>query len=497
MEHALAEYGIADLGVAGMMTAGHDSGELIAMIGRYITPAVADIGVAGLMVAGIDEPSANYRMLTRGTLKITDTQGDVSTCSFGIRCVADERPEKGDPVVIALGTLEDPIFAGYITSVGEGKAAVGKYDYDCQARSLARDLEKRILSAYDFAQFGLPTVWRNVYAGDVLKSLLGAYTPQFFDGGHLEEGVFLSEFSPLGKTLFDTGNDLASRSRFVFYIAPTREIIFQRRTVQTAAWQLEHPEDFGGLHVKDLDSPIKNRISVYYSKLESRTEGFTGDGERKVFALERKPYDVQGLTVNGVAVTYGTRYMENNSEHDFSVNYNEGELHAQAYGVPGAGDEIQIEYTAALPALLVANHAASQLAHRDRDGGDGIYDFEICAENEIFSLADAQSRADAELEQYAWPQVAASYDRREYLYAFQSARIRVGQQQHVRVRNRDTTLMVERVTISVAIPASGPTLKFLQHVELGPVSKGLKSLFREMQSAPERILPEVITTQEV
>lgn len=497
MSETYAEYGIADIGVAGMMTAGYHSGELLAMIGQYLTPAVADIGIAGLMVAGIYSAAASYRQIAQGSLKITDTRNDVSTASFSIRCLYDERPAEGDPVIIALGTLEDPLFAGYIESTDEGRAAGDKYEYACMARALARDLEKRIISAYDCAAFEVPTTWTNTYAGEILSALLSAFTPHFWDGGHIEQGVYIQEITLIGSTLFDACQKLATRSNVVFYIAPTREIIFQRQTVQTAAWQLDDTEYFSGLKIREHGTKIKNRIAIYYSELEDRTEIFAGDDEQTVFILERLPHEISSLTVNGTPVTYGTRYAEDNSEHDFSINYNMGEIHAQAYGTPEEGDTLTIVYTAAIPALYIANHVDSQLDHADRDGGDGIYDFEIHAEQDIFSLTDARDRAQTELENYAYHQMTAAYERRDYLYDFQNTRLRVGQQQSLQIRGRDVSLTVERVIISVAIPQYRHKLKFSQQIELGPVSRGLESLFREMQDTNDVTLPEITTTEEV
>jgi hypothetical protein len=340
-------------------------------------------------------------------------------------------------------------------------------------------------------------VWCNTAAGDILKALLAAYTPHFVDGGHLESGVTIAEFAPLGNTLYEACSDLAQRSNYLFFIAPNREISFQRRTIRTAAWHLDASETFGGLTVQEISSQIKNRIAVYYSELQEWTESFSGDGSQTVFPLERAPHEVSSLQVTGADVSYGTRYAENNEANDFSINFNEGEIHTQAHETLESTDTLTIAYTAKVPALLIVNHADSQADHSARDGGDGIYDFEIHAEDEIFSLADAQARADAELAQYAYPQVTAAYDRQDYLYEFQATRLHVGQQQLIRVRGRDVTLTVERVTISVAIPQQGHLLKFLQHVDLGPAPTGIESVFREMQSPVSAIVPEITTIREV
>lgn len=476
-----AYYGLADIGVAGMMTAGYHSGELLVQVGQYYTPAVADIGVAGMMVAGLYEGCSNLRQAQKGSIKLSEQADGVGQASFTLQTTLALQPQDGDLVVIAIGSLNDPLFAGYLDSPEESKGPGDKYLYDCTARNLVKDLQKRLVSAS----------YSDQDAGDILVDLLTTYTPHFRCGAYIASGINIETIDFDYVPLLDACNELAARSGYTFYIDPQRNVHFERRVTDTASWHVTNTDFFFNLQVKPDSSQLINRVLMLYSVLETRAINFEGDGETEVFSLPRPPYSVQSMQVDSVDVTFGTRYAENNETNDFSYDANTGEIHTSAHATLTAGQTLSIGYTTTIPSLLIVNDVASQTERQTREGGDGLYDAYYDEQQMIFCQVDARAKAEAILSEYAWPLVMAFYSRKDDIFAFETNRLRVGQQQQVTARGRNHTLTVSRISISVqGYSVNTNLLRLQQDVEIGPLRKGLESIFQSIQASAAAVTPE-------
>lgn len=481
-----ARYALAGIGVAGMMVAGYHSGDLLTHVGKYYLPAVAGIGRAGLMVAGLRAYSPSWRNFQKSSLRIEDTGlSEVPTATFTITCAAADRPLDGQPVIIGIGSYHNPIFGGYLTNPQETHLGGDQYAYKCTAEGWTRDLRKRLISA----------IYENQWTGDMIEDLISTYVPHFHLLGNVGKGVYLREISFDFLSLLEACNELATRSGYLFWIDPLKEVHFKPQEKQTATWNLDTTEKWSDLNISEDSSQIKTRVIVRYSVLEERTDTFTGDGSTEVFILTELPHEITSLTVEGAAVTYGSRYHENNENNDFSVYYDKGELHAQAYGTPDSGDSIVCAYTAKIPARLIVNHAAAQLDRRVKEGGDGIYDLLITDREGILSTAEARERAEAEFEAAAWPLITATYTCKDAVFDFLTHRLRVGMSQQISARGRNLTLTVERVSIGVATRDGSPRWKLQQDVSLGPVPGDLGDLFQELFDEPSDVANEERTAE--
>lgn len=469
---AVILYSIVGIARVGATRAGYHSGQLLCQVGKRILPARAGIARVGATRAGLTEFVSHLRNLARKSLTVEDTGlTSVPRATFTIRCALANKPQDGDPVIVAIGTLRNRLFAGHLSNPEEEKVSQNWFDYHCQSEGFARLLRKRVVSG----------TWEDGYAGAILEDILTTYVPdQFWMRGNVHDGAFIGEITFDFCTLLEACNRLANLSGYVFYVDPLREVHFKPQTKHVAPWAVDNSERFDDLVIREDSSQIKNRIIVRYSTLSEVTEEFLGDGTQKVFRLAEKPHDISSITVNSVAQTFGTRYAEDNSSNDFSVNYDEGTIHTQNRATLTDAETLAVTYQGKVPARLVVNHAASQIDRSTKEGYGGIYEM-VITDREIFSQADAQQRAEDELARYAWPLVSATYKRTDRVFAYLQNRLRVGMEQSLTARGRSETLTIEKIVLMVFIPAHDLRFSFKQDVTLGPVDRGLVDIFQDLQ----------------
>jgi hypothetical protein len=465
---SLAEYAQSDLGVSDLMVSGYGDLTLLVQLGKYYIPNSSGIGESGLMVSGCESQGAALALVEPEGFRIEDAGlTAIPEATFQVVRDPDDAPQDGDPVIIAVGTLQDRLFGGYLTNPKAVEIASDYVRYQCTARGWARDLEKRLISGR----------WQNEYAGDILRDILSTYTPQFICGGYVQDGIQLADYQADEESLLSLCNALADQCGYVFYLDPVRDVHFHQAVTLAAPWDIEDAARFGNLQISPDSKDLVNRVIVRYSELRSQAESFVGDGAAKEFTLAYPPFEVSSLTVNGVAVTYGSSYSEDNSTNDFGIDYTRGIIKTMAHATLTVAQTLAIAYTAKFPARLERSHRASIDDRIDKEGGDGLYDLLITDRN-LVAIADARARADAELGLYAWPRVSASYVRVEPVGDIFANRLQVGQQQRLNYLGFNELLNIEKVTLEVLRPS--PTdLIFLQNVALGPQPKTLKEVLQK------------------
>lgn len=474
-----AEYGIANIGVAGMMHAGAMPAKVLVQVGKYWLPAVAGIGRAGIMAANSLYQGVDISYIDN--LRITQSgAGQVPECTFDVVETSSAAPQEGDAVIIAIGTYYTRIFGGVLIDRSVTYLTLTRQTYHCRAVGWARDLEKHLVSG----------TWQQARAGAIVRELLTEHTPYFRCSAFVQDGVLLDEFQASDESLLEVCTRLASLCAFGCYIDPLRNVHFHPPAVLDAQWDVASGEHFGQLRISEESGQIKNRIFVHYSQLQAIPQTFTGDGETIDFQLEYLPQSVQQLAINDEIIVpedYGTHYAGDKSQKLFSIDYKRGIIHTRDHDTLTSSDTLMINYTAKVPAKLIRHDRASQKARRDKEGGDGMYDFAIRSRQKILSIEDARAAADAELSQYAWPLVKGTYVRVENLFDLISTRLQPGMRQSLEYWGYDAQLEVGRVEITVLRPAADETLKWLQSAELGQVSPRLDTvLTQDMQTSSQQ-----------
>lgn len=478
------QYGLSGVGLSGYMCSGYTAYGLLCQIGRYYAPALSGVGLSGAMLSGMDTVAASLRMIDNLTITLSGER-EIPECTFDMVAALTSAPQPGTPVVIAVGSLQSPIFRGTLVSSERTRLAPGKFAFACRAEGILRELARPLASG----------AWTNQFAGDILRGLLTAYAPQFDTGGYVEQGVRLEEFIAQDEELLSICSRLAALCNFAFYIAPDRAVHFHAPETLAAPWDIDDAEHYGNLTITEDASTLRTRIIVQYSVLRSISESFTGDGATRDFTLRQKPHNITSLQVNGADVTFGTHYAEDNSGNDFSVDYERGIINTRAHATLTGSDTLTCAYIAKVPARLVRSDAAAIAARRAIEGTDGLYDYLITDRDGILSKADARAAADAELAQYAYPAVSASYSRVEELSGILSRMLQPGQRQALDQWGVSEPLQIQRVTIRVLRPASDATLAWQIDAELGRPTPRLDTVLSETTTT-ETAITDIIIEEE-
>lgn len=457
-----AQYGLSGVGRSGAMLSGYTAHGVLTQVGRYYAPALSGVGRSGAMLSGMTDAAASLRHIDNLRIALTG-QRENPECTFEVVCTPATAPAEGDPVVIAVGTLQAPIFRGTLTRTELTYLAPDRLKVTCTAVGLLRDLARRTISG----------AWTNAYAGDILIDLLATYAPHLRTDGYVERGVSVASFAAMNEVLGDVCARLAAVCGYLFYIAPTRHVHFHTPDTLAAPWAIDSAEHYGNLKIRRESATLRTRIIVNYSQVQARTDTFVGDGATKEFLLSTTPHEITALTLNGAAVTFDTAYATDNSANEFSLDYTRGIVKTMAHDVLTASDTLICAYAAKVPAQITVNDSAAQMERQRVEGSDGLYDYVITDRDGLLSRADALSAAEAQLDQYAYAQVSATYTRVEDLQGILSRSLQPGQRQTLAQWGVAAPLEIQRVNISVLRPADDASLRWQLEVELGAPAERL------------------------
>ncbi len=465
---------IAIIGVArvGAARVGYCPTGLLCQVGRRTLPARVGVARVGAARVGATVLSTALRYLEQSSFQMRDSgYTDPPTCDFEIVCLdTDIRPRVGDMVVIAVGTLRRRFFGGNLVSCTESRqfAASGRSVYRCQAVGYLRRLQriKNIFASYSSA-----------LAGDILKALFAEHAPTY-DATMIQDGPTLNNLVFDGCSLLEACNTLAAQANYLFYINPLRQVIFRPQDTELAPWVLTD-ESASEIEISDTDDEFLSRVIVRYSIPERRTQHFLGNGETKEFPLYGTIDAVHSLTVDDVAVSYGWRYTEDNSENDFSIRgTNPAYIATIAHPVLTVGQRLTITYTALFPARIAVSDRAAITARQSVEGGTGLYD-EVLTNRDL-RVTDAVALATETLDRADAARYAVSYTRLELLSQVFTRLLRVGQLQTVQVHDYDTQLMIQEITMSVLRPASDLSALLQLDVQLGRKIYTLTDIFKSL-----------------
>jgi len=485
---AVILYSIANIARAGATRSGYHSGRLMCQVGKRMRACRSGIARSGATRMGLDQTVTNQRRLRQNSLQINDTGlTEIPTCSFVITSSLADRPQDGDPVIIAVGTLQNRLFGGHLKNPQESKYSNSWYVYECTAEGYQKELRSRLVNA----------TYEDQRAGAIVKVILAAYTTGFTWTGGIQDGALIEEKSFNFVSVLDACNQLANLSGFIFYVNHRKQVFFTSRTKHTAPWAISDSESFDNLEIGEDSSELKNRVILRYCELEEITETFKGDSEQERFILSEEPVEIISLKVDGADVTYDSKYSTDNSGNDFSIRYgSEKYIQTVSHATLTASNILEIVYMGKRPARLIVNATSAQSARASLEGGGGIYEH-LIEERGIANRADALARAQDELTRFSEVLLTASYERKDKVFAFFQNRLRVGMQQSLTARGRSTALSIESITLSVFRHENDRTLGFLQQVSLGPVKQTLTDVFQGIDRKIKKQKTEVSETEEI
>jgi len=476
--------GVARVGIARVGACVHG---LLCQIGRRTLPARVGVARIGASRVGATVLNSNLRLMLRDTFMISDSgYTEPPTCQFAIVSEFALRPQIGEIVIIAVGTLRRRLFGGNLGVMTEELYAHGatRYRYNCQAFGFLKKLQHLVV----FAQFSAQL------AGDILRTLFAEYAP-LYDVSAIGDGLLIDSAAYDGISLLEVCNDLAIRSQSLFYVDALRRVRFEPHQSQNAPWVVT-PDIVSDLSITADSAEMKNQVIVRYSLPERRQQQFVGDNITKEFPLFGEVTAIHSLTVDHVPVTYDARYRVDNSKNDFSVYYGSPAYIATSnHAVLQAGQVLDVTYTSLFPARVMVTDRAATMQQECTEGGDGLY-MHILTDRTLQSTLMAVTQAREYLRAYALPEISAAYCRHDALGAYFTRQLRVGQRQRLVARGHDVWLTIQQLQFQLDAPRTGGLDQgILLSVTLGSRQYSLADLFKAIEPPSEVKINEYVSTR--
>jgi hypothetical protein len=449
---------------------GYHSGQLLVQVGKRLYPSRVGAFRVGGSRLGLLSLASRLRTVAQKSLTIEDSGlTEAPTCNLSLKIPYSERPQNGEICIAAIGTLENRLFGGRLTAPNSQKL-VGDYDFvDCEAVGFLHELQRRrIFETYT-----------GYTAKEILEFILTNYTTGFFWYGLLEDGVAIDEITFNGETVLQACNELAGRSDYVFWVDPNKKVYFRPKTETVAPWVVSDIEIFSNLQVTPDFSELKNRVYVGYAETTALIQTFSGDGVRGEFYTSEPIESIISLQVDGTPVTYGSRYLEDNSGNDFAINFEQGYIKNSAHPILSSAQNLGISYLGKVPARITVNHLQSQADASAREGGDGIYETAI-EDYEIIGRSNALQKAEEILDKYALAYYSASYRRQEYVFTYFLNRLNVGMLQSITARGRNLSLQIDKIQISIWSHSDDEALGIEMDVSLKDRKSGFFEIFQSI-----------------
>lgn len=143
---------------------------------------------------------------------------------------------------------------------------------------------------------------------------------------------------------------------------------------------------------------VQNRVVAIGDKYlaPSRTESFTGDGQRTVFTLAHRPHKTESVSVGGLAQAVGTWGIDGFVSGGPQVLVDAAQQAVHLQTAPAAGVQVQVTYDYETPVIARASSSASYAQYGRWYDGAPIRD------SSMLSVATALARCQTVLAQYAF-----------------------------------------------------------------------------------------------
>lgn len=459
---------------------GYHSGVFLMQIGSRLSAARLGWARLGATRLCMTATYTSQRRFEPNTLKISQSQGQLPSLSVDLKSNYDDRPSAGNAVICAIGTLKNRLFIGRIGTLTEPeKAGWTTYSLDCD--HLTKDLEG--VKVFD--------TFTGKTCKEILISLFATYTIGYSWRNSNQAGIYFTSKTFAGESLYTIGNQLATLSGVKFSIDNNKRIIFDAPIERNIADVADAPRYELNLTIKEDCKEFISQVIMLYSDISELTQNFKGNGTQKEFNMSLPAHSVTSLKVNGAAVTWGVRNKEDNSANQFSIDLDKGVIYTSTHATLTATDTLTIVYFGTVPARLTVTDAAAKAQWASISGTNGIVS-RVEDARDIVSIDEAQEAAENILAQYASIYYEGSYSVKKSLFTLPN--LRVGDKQTITARNRDLSLQIQKIDMSIYIPGIGERL-FLQYdVSLGERTYRIENDLRKTDSKTNTRDDQIITT---
>lgn len=239
----------------------------------------------------------------------------------------------------------------------------------------------------------------------------------FFDHMLASTGGFTLQNTIRGTTKFtdvrvqyrkvtDIFSDLAKTQALFWYINVMRDIyLFQSTGTIAAPFSItDSSQNYSKLVIDPDITNLRNRVTVRGGEAAASTlytQSVVADGAQTSFTLDYKPSNLT-MTVAGVSQTLGAEGFTDETTVQWIYNFeNRIVRKTSSTTTPAASAAIVFTYYPYQPIRVRVTSPTSIAAMAALTGGDGCYDAPVINDTTISTFADARSRGQAELTQYA------------------------------------------------------------------------------------------------
>lgn len=337
-------------------------------------------------IEGVDKTSS----VDFGSLKKTDNlnqQVDNLTFTLKKYGVNTYVPALGDEVVVTKGAVT--VFGGVIVKIDERIDAAKVLLYQIQCNDYSQFLKRQLVTER----------YLQTTVSDIIGDIVSNYTGDGITDDDVVAPLVLESASFNRLTVSECLQKLANALSYVWYVDYEKSIHFFPKNTEMAPFNLTDTSGnyiYDSLEITEDITQLRNSVLVQGGEAESentRTEFFSGDGERATFALANKFSSLPGVLVGTFSQTVGVEYLDDEGSFDVMWNFNEKYIRFTAGNIPTTGsNNIEVEGLYLFPIVVQVPSPASINEF-------GTYEFSI-TDKSIISQEEAIQRALAELAVY-------------------------------------------------------------------------------------------------
>jgi hypothetical protein len=294
-------------------------------------------------------------------------------------------PTVGHEIVVTNGATT--IFGGVIVRITESVKASKIIEYKVQCNDYSQYLRRKLVTERyeNMTVLAIITDIKTNYASD-------------FTVANVAVGPTIESISFNRLTVAECLQKLADAISYVWYVDYDQDIHFFAKNTELAPFDITDTSSnyiYNSLEIVEDLTQLKNSVLVQGGESTSaspRTETYTGNGTKVEYPLANKFAELPVVTVNSVAKTVGTEYLDDDGSFQCMWNFNEKYIRFTSGNTPANGHAITIAATYLVP-IVVRVPAPASIA------SFGTYEFAI-TDKSIVSQQEAIDRALAELQVY-------------------------------------------------------------------------------------------------
>jgi hypothetical protein len=335
----------------------------------------------------IDSIDRTSSVVFKTISKVDNLNQQVDNLRFGVRKYGSltYSPTLNDEVIVALDGTR--LFGGVIVKIDEVVTAKGIIDYTVTSNDYSQYLKRKLVTER----------YESMTVKAIIDDLIANYATDFTDTNTVT-GLTIDSISFNRLTVADCLEKLAKAISYVWYVDYYKDIHFFPKNTEVAPFNItDTSENYIRDSLKIIEdlTQMRNTVLVQGGETEStatRTETIAADGTNTQYTLINKFSVVPVVTVNAVAKTVGTEFLDSDASYQCMWNYNQKYIRFTAGNTPTAGQTITVTAKYLYP-IVVRVTAPSSIALF------GTYEFAI-SDKTIQSQQEAIDRAQAELQTY-------------------------------------------------------------------------------------------------